>query len=151
MPISKRSAEDAPREFIVSLTGVGLTNEQDERIDLAGKDFLIPVLLDSGSTYTYLPGPVAKAVGEQVGAVAQGSSNVPIVPCDVADYKGTVDFEFSGQTIKVGLDQLTVKAFTNAGDPAEYSDGASLCYFGIMDSGDDTYVLVRKFPIAFCE
>jgi hypothetical protein len=132
---------------MVSLTGISLTNDQDEDLSLTDKDFSIPVLLDTGSTYTYLPGEVARALADQVGAIFTGTSSVPIVPCDVADYKGSVNFSFSDAHIRVGLDQLVVDAFTNSGDPASFSDGAPLCYFGILDSGDDSYVLVKPHSI----
>lgn len=121
---------------------MSLTNEESKDLKLTDDAFAIPVLLDTGSTYTYVPTAVAGVLAQQVGAQVSGGSTVPIVPCDIRNYKGSVNFEFSGAKIKIGLNQLAIDAFTNDGQPATFSDGSPLCYFGIMDSGDSTYVMV---------
>ena len=86
--------------------------------------------------------PLYKEICDQVGAQINDRSGVPIVPCNIRSYKGTVDYNFSGATISVPLRELVVDAYTFDGSSATYSDGSPLCYFGILDSGSDNNVLV---------
>lgn len=126
----------------MTCTGISLTNKEHKSLQITDDAFAIPVLLDTGSTYTYVPSDVARILAQQVGAQVSSGTTVPIVPCDIRNYGGSINFEFSGKSIAVGLNQLAIDAFTNDGSPATFSDGTPLCYFGIMDSGDSTYVLV---------
>ena len=62
----------------------------------------IPVLLDSGSTLTYLPQDVYAKLGESFPtAELHDQSGYYIVDCAVAQQKGSVNFKFGGKTVKV--------------------------------------------------
>ncbi|TGZ81081.1 acid protease [Ascodesmis nigricans] len=145
LPIDRRAGQLKPKEFIVTCTGVSLTNDENNSLSITDNDFAIPVLLDTGSTYTYVPGDIARILAAQVGAQVSAGTAVPIVPCDIRNYRGSINFDFSGKKIAIPLSQLAVDAFTNDGSPATFSDGSPLCYFGIMDSGDSTYVMGDTF------
>ena len=145
LPIDKRAGATEAREFIITLTAVGLTNNRGDSITLTANGFAVPVLLDTGTTYTYLPTQLFQEICSQVGAQVSDQTGVPIVPCNVRNYKGAVNYGFSGAVISVELKELVINAYTYNGGPATFSDGTPLCYFGILDAGSDNNVLVT-FP-----
>lgn len=146
IPVDKRTGATKAREFMITLTAVGLTNADGKQATLTASDFAIPVLLDTGTTYTYLPTDLWKELCNQVGAQVADRTGVPIVPCNIRDYNGTVDYSFSGAVINVAINELVVDAFSYDGSPAAFSDGTPLCYFGVLDAGSDNNVLVC-FPM----
>jgi hypothetical protein len=142
IPLDKQTGASSAREFMITLTGVSLTNAQGKSMTLTTDNFAAPVLLDTGTTYTYLPTDLFQEVCDQVGAQVNDKTGVPIVPCDIRNYQGTVNYNFSGAVVPVGLNELVVTAYSYDGSPATYSDGTPLCYFGILDAGSDNNVLV---------
>jgi hypothetical protein len=150
IPVDKRAGATKAREFMITLTSLGLTNNQGKSITLTDDNFAIPVLFDTGTTYTYLPTDLFQEICSQVGAQINDRTGVPIVPCDIRNYQGTVDYSFSGAVIPVALNELVVDAYTYDGRPAKYSDGTPLCYFGILDAGSDNNVLVRGTYFVGC-
>ncbi|KAA8911103.1 aspartic peptidase domain-containing protein [Sphaerosporella brunnea] len=145
IPLDKRAGSSTAREFMITLTALGLTNNQGKTLTLTSSNFAVPVLLDTGTTYTYLPTDLFQEIVDQVGAQVNDKTGVPIVPCDIRNYQGTVDYNFSGTVIPVSLNELVVDAYTYDGSPATYSDGTPLCYFGILDAGSDNNVLGDTF------
>ncbi|CCX16180.1 aspartic peptidase domain-containing protein [Pyronema domesticum] len=145
LPIDKRIGATEAREFMITLTSVGLTNDQGKSINLTKESFAVPVLLDTGTTYTYLPSDLYNEIALQVGANINDGTGVPTAPCDIRNYNGSVDFSFSGAIIRVPVNELVVDAYAFDGSPATYFDGTPLCYFGIMDAGEDNNVLGDTF------
>jgi hypothetical protein len=145
VPIDRRAGEET-REFIITLTAVSLTNDEGQSLSLTNKTFAVPVLLDTGTTYTYLPTDLFNEISNQVGAQVDAKSAVPIVPCDIRGYNGFINYGFSGTVINVPVKELVLDAFTLDGTPATFSDNTPLCYFGILDAGSDSNVLVRPLP-----
>lgn len=105
-------------------------------------NFAVAALLDTGSTYTYLPTDVAASLANEVGAQSVKSLGVSIIPCEARSYDGTILYGFSGANISVALRELIVDAFDNEGNPALFTDGTPLCYFGILDAAGGSNVLV---------
>ncbi|KAF8249433.1 acid protease [Wilcoxina mikolae CBS 423.85] len=145
LPIDKRSGDTKAREFMITLTSVGLTNDKGNSLTLTKNNFAVPVLLDTGTTYTYLPTDLFQEICNQVGAQVNDRTGVPIVPCNIRSYKGSVDYSFSGAVINVPLNELVVNAYTYDGSPATFDDGTPLCYFGILDAGSGNNVLGDTF------
>ena len=145
IPIDIRKGRSDPSEFMITLTGLGLTNDASQTLNLTDKSFGIPVLLDSGTTYTYVPSDLYLSISKQLGV--QFVSGTSVVPCSIKDYNGTVDFDFSGFEIHVPFNELVVDAFDLYGQPVHFDDGQELCFFGIFpeDSSDNTYVLGDTF------
>ncbi|KAJ9618525.1 hypothetical protein H2204_013009 [Knufia peltigerae] len=115
-------------ELLIALSG--LSNDGN---DLSASSSLpAAVLLDSGSTLTYLPDDIVTSVFNQVGAVYSDSLGAAYVECNIGSATKTVDFVFSGQTIKVPYDELLLDAGTNsAGQPLTFESGEAACLFGI--------------------
>ena len=113
---------------------------------LEDNDFSIPVLLDSGTTYTYVPQATYKKLASEVGVRYMSGSSV--VKCSLKKYNGTVDFAFSGYEIHVPFNELVVDAYDIYGDPILFENGDQLCFFGIFPDISDmpsTFVLGDTF------
>ena len=146
IPIDKQTGATKAAAFVITLTSVSLTNHDGKQATLTADDFAIPILLDTGTTYTYLPTNLWKGLCDQVGAQFSDRTGAPTVPCDVRNNNGTVNYSFSGATISVSMNGLVMDAFAYDGSPARYKDGTLQCYFGILDAGSDNNVLV-SFPM----
>ncbi|TGJ85703.1 hypothetical protein E0Z10_g3029 [Xylaria hypoxylon] len=111
---------------------------------LSSSSFPIPVVLDSGTTFSYLPQDLAEEVWREVGAeytiVANDGSGVPLISCDLADSKGYFSFGFGGDggpVIKVGMDELVI--------PSGTLNGQAVCQFGIQNFSGDPFLLGDTF------
>lgn len=142
LPIDKREGETHAREFAITLTAITLINENGTEMTLTDTGFAVAVLLDTGSTYTYLPTDIVASLTDEVGAQSVENLGVSIIPCEARNYNGTVLYGFSGANISIALRELIVDAFDNEGNPAVFTDGTPLCYFGILDAAGGSNVLV---------
>jgi len=119
------------REFIVALTS----------LTAAGQDVFnnspIPVLLDSGSSLSYLPTSYAEAIFEVFSAEYDSAAGAAVVDCNLMNTADTVDFSFSGKTISVSMSELVLID--------EVRRGQAICILGISDAGDTTAVLGDTF------
>ncbi|KAI0480645.1 eukaryotic aspartyl protease [Xylariaceae sp. FL0804] len=128
-------------EFLITLTGVALGDTN------IASDQALAVLLDSGSSLSYLPNAMANSIYESVGAEYIESDGAAYVPCALADNgTNTLDFTFTSPlTISVGMDELVLDLVTTAGQRPEFADGTPACLFGIMPAGASTNVLGDTF------
>lgn len=131
LPIVAERGEYA--EFIVVLTGMGQNGNDGSLF----KDENVPVLLDSGSSLMYLPDQVANALYQAYDAQYDASQGAAFVNCNLANKKGSVDFNFSGVKISVPLNELVILAAV--------SRGRSICIFGVGPAGDSLAVLGDTF------
>ncbi|KAF2097613.1 candidapepsin-4 precursor [Rhizodiscina lignyota] len=132
LPLIKEQGEF--REFIIALTGVSAAN-QSVFNDTSNA---VPVLLDSGSSLTYLPDDIANSLFQVFNADYQQNEGAAIVDCNLANQDESVDFTFSSPTISVPLNELVVvAAIRGNGDP--------ICILGIAPAGDSTPVLGDTF------
>ncbi|KAF8477029.1 aspartic peptidase domain-containing protein [Kalaharituber pfeilii] len=145
VPIDVRRGRKEPSEFMITLTTLGLTNNAGETMGIGDSELTIPVLLDSGTSYTYLPSSLFRKLADEVGV--QFVSGASVVACSLRDYNGTVDFGFSGYEIHVPFNELVVDAFDVYGDPITFESGEQVCFFGIFpeSSSDNIYVLGDTF------
>ncbi|KAG9232775.1 aspartic proteinase precursor [Amylocarpus encephaloides] len=138
LPIQSTSGVFA--EFLITLTGVNLGST------VIAKNQAQAVLLDTGSSLTYLPDSMTEAIYEQVGAQYDSSEGTAYVPCSLAaDTSVTLDFTFSSPTIRVGMDELVIMVTSANGRPLTFSDGRRACVFGIAPAGSGTAVLGDTF------
>jgi hypothetical protein len=119
------------REFIIGLTSVTAANQS------VFENSPIPVLLDSGSSLSYLPTNYAQAVFKIFNAQFDENAGAAVVNCDMMNNDGTVDFDFSGQTISVPMSEIVLID--------GYRRGQAICILGISDAGDTTAVLGDTF------
>jgi len=81
-----------------------------------------PVLLDSGTSLTYLPTQAAQAIFQLFGATYDEQAGVAAVDCSYGTQTGTFDFAFAGVTISVPLSEMVLNT------------GGQVCELGISDN-----------------
>lgn len=126
-------------EFFIALTGVAFASDSKSH-SYSSKTLPAAVLLDSGSSLTYLPNTLADDIYRDLGVFYDSSTGVGYVPCSVADENIKISYTFSSPTISVGIDELVIDS-----GPIHFKDGTEACVFGIVPAGDSTAVLGDTF------
>jgi hypothetical protein len=126
-------------EFLITLTSVVLDN-----VTIADNQALA-VLLDSGSSLTYLPDTWVEQIYTETGAQYDSSEGAAYVPCSLAEDTRTLDFTFTSPTIKVDMNELVLDLVTTSGKRPTFSNGVTACLFGIAPAGSSTNVLGDTF------
>ncbi|KAK9779781.1 putative Aspartic peptidase domain-containing protein [Seiridium cardinale] len=136
--------------FMVYLTSL-TANSSSGSDSLSSSAFPIPVVLDSGTTLSYLPTDLAKQVWEEVGAIYSSDVGSAVLPCSMASSKGQFVFQLGGSngpTISVGMDELVLSLVTSGTGPTftsgQYS-GKEACQFGIQNFSSDPFLLGDTF------
>ncbi|KAI1176283.1 aspartic-type endopeptidase [Nemania sp. FL0916] len=117
-------------EFLITLTSLALGDNT-----IASKQALA-VLLDSGSSLTYLPNKMVQGIYDQVQAQYDSSSGAAYVPCSLGNSKTTLDFTFSSPKISVEMNELVLNVALSNGEQPTFQDGQPACLFGIAPAGD---------------
>jgi len=144
LPIAKYQGQSAPSEFIIAMTG--LISDDGNKNQTVALDSTIDVLLDSGSSLSYLPDDTASALFDMFDAKYDSKSQAAYVPCSLANSPGTLDFVFTDPTISVPLNELVINPGPRSdGSILTFQDGSAACIFGISNSGDSTNVLGDTF------
>lgn len=127
-------------EFKITLTGLSLGGQS------IAEDEALAVLLDSGSSLTYLPDTWVDQIFEQVGAQYEASDGAAYVACALARDSGTLDFTFTDPAISVEMNELVLDlGTTSGGGRPTFDDGTEACLFGIAPAGAGTNVLGDTF------
>ncbi|KAL2830625.1 aspartic peptidase domain-containing protein [Aspergillus pseudoustus] len=126
-------------ELIIALTGVSLNTAVKNR-DLSSDALPAAVLLDSGSSLSYLPDSIVEDIYNDVGVTYEASTGAGYAPCSLAQENINITFTFSSPAITVGIDELII----DAGD-LRFWNGERACIFGIVPSGESTNVLGDTF------
>ncbi|RDA91499.1 putative aspartyl protease [Ophiocordyceps camponoti-saundersi (nom. inval.)] len=128
MPMQKVDGKFS--EFFITMTSLSLNNET------LADNLSLAVLLDSGSTFSYLPNRVTQSIYSAVNARFNEQSGAAFVPCSLADSGASLRFNFSSPaSVTVPLRELVIDPTSLSGRPVSFGDGVSACYLGIMPSG----------------
>lgn len=95
-------------------------------------------LLDTGTTLTYLPSDVLNGILNNLDAKYSSSAGYYIMTCSDAD-NYSLDFDFQGQVISIGLSSFLISLVTTTGSSSSY------CMVGLQSSGDSTFTLGDSF------
>lgn len=123
----------------VTLTGVSV--EQGKESEDYSSRLPIVVLLDSGTSLTYLPDSLVDELYKKFNATFLEDDGLAYVDCELMKKDYTVNFDFSGATIAVGISELVLKAVAE-----DFPLGT--CAFGVVPSGDSQdamYILGDTF------
>ncbi|KAG5968153.1 hypothetical protein E4U58_001970 [Claviceps cyperi] len=137
VPIQKIG--DVYRQFTVTMTGLDVGSET------VASNAALGVLLDTGSSLTYLPDTITAEIYRLVNAVYLESEGAAMIPCSQENL--TMTFRFSSPAaITVPLSELIF----NLGDPTAKSgsskhSGKETCIFGIMPAKDSVPILGDTF------
>ncbi|KAI0170523.1 aspartic peptidase domain-containing protein [Pestalotiopsis sp. NC0098] len=136
--------------FEVYLTSV-TANSSSGSDSLSSSEYPIPVVLDSGTTLSYLPTDLASQLWEEVGAIYSSDLQSAILPCSMGNSKGQFIFQFagtSGPSISVGMDELVLSLVTSGSNPTFSSGtykGQEACQFGVQNFSSDPFLLGDTF------
>lgn len=136
LPVQKGS-NGTYMDFTVALSSVSVTNAQNAN-QYQANNLALPVILDSGTTDTYLPDDIANAITAGVGATNDPDFG-PVVPCSLGTTNANFAFGFGGNggpSINVGISEFITPIELTDGSAPQYTDGSAKCGFGLMSSGD---------------
>lgn len=126
-------------QLIIALTGVSLSSGSQHH-SYSSDSLAAAVLLDSGSTLTYLPNSLVKSIYKDLNVTYDQSTGNAFVPCDIAKDDINITYTFSSPKITVGINELVI----NAGD-LYFEDRTRACVFGIAPAGQATAILGDTF------
>ncbi|ATY67503.1 candidapepsin-4 precursor [Cordyceps militaris] len=128
------------REFFITMTGLDAGSKS------IATDMALAVLLDTGSSLTYLPNDLANAVFQAVNATWLEKSQLAVISCDRGLSDESITFHFSKPaSISVLLRELVLPIITANGVQPRLQDGTNACLFGIFPSGRGAIVLGDTF------
>ncbi|KAK0655659.1 aspartic peptidase domain-containing protein [Cercophora newfieldiana] len=135
--------------FLVAFTSLGAYSPSGSDT-LTSKSFPIPVVLDSGTTLSYLPTDLAMQVWKEVGAIYSSQLQLAVIPCQMQNSKGYFSFGFGGPNgplINVTMDELVLDL--TGGQPLTFNNGPykgmDACEFGIQNFTNPPYLLGDTF------
>lgn len=129
LPIIKENG--VYQEFIIGLSSLSAGGESIFANDP------VAVLLDSGSSLSYLPDSAATAIYSVFSATYDSQGGAATIDCSMQTSTATVDFSFSGFNISVPMNELVLVD--------GYQRGKEVCILGISSAGSSTPVLGDTF------
>ena len=138
LPIQKIYNEYA--EFLIIMTGVALHNSSGTQ-SYSSSELPATVLLDSGTSLTYLPDTIVEDIYNDLGVVYDSSSGTGYVPCSMMNENINITYTFTSPSIPVSIRELVIED----GSGLTFNDGTSACVFGIAPTGDSTATLGDTF------
>ncbi|PHH58694.1 hypothetical protein CDD81_4815 [Ophiocordyceps australis] len=137
-------------EFFVTMTGLELGKKSVQ------DGMALAVLLDSGSSLTYLPDDLTQKLYQLVGAQFQEESGIAYVPCSLRNGTGrskssgfdldSITFRFSEPAvIRVPIKEMVLDPVGLTGRRPMFGNGEAACYFGIAPTGTAASVLGDTF------
>ncbi|KAK3905580.1 aspartic peptidase domain-containing protein [Staphylotrichum tortipilum] len=107
--LSPQQSPGGANRYYVAMTGVGVTFP--DGTTAKAEALSVPMFLDSGSTFSYLPTPIYQAfTAFFTDGQRDPKSNYYFVPCDVRKLAGSIDFYFGSKTIRVLLNDFIWEA-----------------------------------------
>jgi len=141
------SSNSSYTAFTVALSSVSLKDASGNTA-FSQANLALPVILDSGTTATYLPNSVINPIMSGVGAINDPDFGL-IVPCKLRNSPATFNFGFGGDggpSIQVSFGEFVIDAFLEDGSQPTFKDGAGpVCGFGIMSSGTGPIIFGDTF------
>jgi len=135
--------------FLVAMTSLQAFSPSGSD-KLTSREFPIPVVLDSGTTLSYLPTKLASQIWKEVGAVWSPEIEMAVLPCKMKTSKGFFSFGFagpSGPKINVTMDELVLDLTTGPAPTftsGQYR-GQDVCEFGIQNFSSSPFLLGDTF------
>ncbi|KAF3932192.1 Candidapepsin-2 [Dactylellina cionopaga] len=150
LPIELEDGSTTPTDFLVALTSVGFVNKNGTESTLSNRN--LAVVLDSGSSLTYLPNSTVTAIIKKYGGRWNSDIESYQVPCSLSNnHDEFLTYRFggpNGPVIRVSMEELTNYVIDTKGHVWTDDDGNPACIFGIQpqpkDFGD-TYLFGDTF------
>ncbi|KAK3989894.1 aspartic peptidase domain-containing protein [Cladorrhinum sp. PSN332] len=123
LPPQMEGKRDGPWRYWIQLDSVGLTKPGE--VPHIYVNSSMPALLDTGSTWTYLPPKIAEQLARDLNATGWEDGSYE-VPCSMKSHPGFVDFAFGNLTIHVPYAEFVT----------EFE--ASYCALGVLPREEQT-------------
>lgn len=158
VPIQRTSGTGSLTEFAIALTNLSVTGENGNTTTLTTSNFAESVVLDSGTTLSYLSDPIATSIFTHFDAVDASSTYGNVyINCDMRSTAShmfiTYTFGTSGPTISVPISEL-IFDFIGVFSAGTVNGGSSTsqlqpfertCAFGIQPAGNGGSLLGDTF------
>lgn len=121
----------------VVLSAVSLANKAGKTQN-SQTNLNIPVILDCGSTDTYLPDEIVQPILSGIGAVSDSEFGF-VVPCSLGSDGASFSFTFgasNGPVIKVDMSEFVRPVPESVGTDFTFSDNTPACIWGLKPAGD---------------
>lgn len=122
--VNTLSGFTSPIQFDITLNGLGIIDDNGDEKTLTTTK--IPVLLDSGTTLTYLPVEMVELIAENVGAQYSSRIGYYVMECPSSDNSTEIVFDFGGFHINASLSSFIL------------STSGNTCLLGIIPTSDST-------------
>ncbi|PHH59425.1 hypothetical protein CDD81_3211 [Ophiocordyceps australis] len=134
--------------FMVSLYSIEASSSSGHDI-LTTQELPLPVVLDSGTSLSFLPPDLVDQVWAEVGAKYDEDVGLALLPCAAANSEGYFSFTFSGPLgprINVTMAELVFQLSGGSPKPKSgHHRGKSVCGFGISKQSAPPYLLGDTF------
>ncbi|KZZ95287.1 candidapepsin-4 precursor [Moelleriella libera RCEF 2490] len=140
VPIQEVSG--AYSQFFVTMTGLDIGSKK------VASDAALAVLLDSGSSLTYLPNDMTSAIYQTVGATYSDAEGVAFIPCTARSQtaNSSMTFRFSDPaSVTVTMSEMILDLDDLTGKKLTYDNNVEACLFGIVPTGTSNSVLGDTF------
>ena len=146
VPIERDSSSNIYSSFSVSFTGFTITSDGNINASFTPSNFNETVVLDSGTTLTYVPDSLFALIQAQFGIVNDTGLGLYVYDGTMNLDQTTLDFQFggsSGPIIHAPMREFLVPLRSDNGSQA-VSNGNLVYYFGILPGGNN-YLLGDSF------
>ncbi|GFF37808.1 probable aspartic-type endopeptidase OPSB [Aspergillus udagawae] len=129
----------------VAWTSLSITDPTQGTQTLTGSNFAQPVILDSGTTLTYVPPDLYYQVASFANVMSAQNNDGGLVECEVMQsYKGTLNFGFdgaAGPVISVPFPELSFPYTDQNGNAQKFDNGNTVCQFGLAPAEENAPLL----------
>lgn len=136
LPI-QRSSGGGFTDITVVLSSLSLTDNMG-RTQFEQDNLALPVILDSGTTATYVPDDMAQQILDGVGAINSNELGM-IIPCSFGASTDTFAFGFGGAggpTINVSFSEFVMPIYDEEGNTYQFPHTKEdVCGWGLLSSG----------------
>jgi hypothetical protein len=122
---------------IVPLSGITVNNDKGTSVWITSVGTVVPALLDSRTTYLYLPYADVVSLSVQLNAFLSSDSQNWFVKCSIGDVNGSVSFKFGNLTIDVPISELIKPIYDTNGTSVTFEDGSKACILTVLP--DNSY------------
>ncbi|KAK4167119.1 aspartic peptidase domain-containing protein [Cladorrhinum sp. PSN259] len=130
LPPQPEGKRDGPWRYWIQVDSVGLTKPGEVPYTFANSS--MPALLDTGSTWTYLPAAIVDKLTTDLNATKWDDGSYE-VPCSLKSHPGFVDFAFHNLTIHVPYAEFITEFEGN------------YCALGVLPRDEQTAILGDSF------
>jgi len=118
---------------ILPLTSLKVSSSDGRTAYISTSNDTEPVLIDTRSSYNYLPYSMVVALAVQLNAFYSDDIDVWLLKCSVGNLNATVGFQFGNVTIEVPISEMITPAKSSSG-----GDNGNL----VFDDGDEACLLL---------